>query len=113
MLDCVEQQLPGSSVWKIQAGKGAPEGAFEAGLCGTATAWFFSQEDFRQGVLQKVLLDVRLQPKVSSRGDQSVAMPCVEQQLPGSSVWKMQAGGGASYVHWLEEILVDSDALYP
>ena len=61
----------------------------DVGLCGTATAWFFSQEDFRQGVLQKVLLDVRLQPRVSSRGDQSVAVPCVEQQLPGSSVWKM------------------------
>ena len=49
MLDSVEQQLPGSSVWKIYSGEGAPEGAFEAGLCGTATAWFFSQEDLGSG----------------------------------------------------------------
>ena len=44
---------------------------------------------FRQEVLQRVLLDVRLQPKVSRRGDRSVAVPCVGKELPGPTVWKM------------------------
>ena len=74
----------------LQSGRlrqeGAIGGAFEAGLCGTANCLVGR---FRQGVLQKVLLDVRLQPKVSRRGDRSVAVPCVGKQLPGFPVWKM------------------------
>ena len=40
----------------------------------------------------KVFLVVELQLKVPSLGDQSGAMPCIEQQLPASSL----GGEGAS-----------------
>ena len=62
----------------LQSGRLRQEGAIgsvlEAGLCGAANCLVGR---FSQGVLQKVLLDVRLQPTVSRRGDWSVAVPCV------------------------------------
>ena len=50
----------------------------------------------------EVLLVVGWQLKVSSLGEQSEAVPCVEQQLTISSLgdWPVE---GAPYIHLLEE----------
>ena len=59
-----------------------------------------------------MLLDVRLQPKVSSLGDQSEAMPCVEQELPASSLGDLGRRRCSLY-SLAGRGLVDTGALYP